>query len=166
MTLEIVRKTLLSVDIDVESALWEGLPEADAAVRRSIAAVAAELDLSEEGEIGVTLTDDRAIEELNRRWRGQAKPTNVLSFPTPRSPAPGAPRALGDIVLAFETIESEARVQGKPVSAHVAHLVVHGLLHLLGYDHETDIEARSMEGLEIRILASLGIADPYAVGAD
>jgi probable rRNA maturation factor len=154
------------VDIDVASALWERLPEADAVVRRSIAAVAAELNLSQEDEIGVTLTDDRAIEALNRIWRRQAKPTNVLSFPAASPPAPGAPRPLGDIVLAFETIASEAAADQKPADAHVAHLVVHGLLHLLGYDHETETEARSMEGLETRILASLGVADPYAVGAD
>jgi probable rRNA maturation factor len=114
-------------------------------------------------ELCVTLTDDAAIAKLNRRWREKAKATNVLSFPAPPPPAPDAPRFLGDIVLAFETIEREAREEDKTLGAHLAHLTVHGILHLLGHDHETDAEAEAMEGLETRILATLGIADPYAV---
>jgi probable rRNA maturation factor len=86
----------------------------------------------------------------------------VLSFPAPPSPTVTGPRFLGDIVLAFETIEREAQAQGISTEAHLAHLVVHGTLHLLGYDHETDEEATVMERLETRILAGLGIADPYA----
>jgi probable rRNA maturation factor len=152
------------IDVTVESTLWEGVPEAQAVIERAAAAVAAEIALCDEDEVGVTLTDDAAIAALNQRWRGKAEATNVLSFPAAPSRMQGAPRFLGDIVLAFETIESEAQAEAKPVGAHLAHLVVHGLLHLLGFDHEDDVEADRMEGLESRILASMGIADPYAMG--
>ena len=150
-------------DIGIESGLWERFPDAEAVVRRALAAVAGRAGLRQDDEIGVTLTDDKSIAVLNERWRQKAKPTNVLSFPAPPSPAPDMPRFLGDIVLAFETIEREAREQEKAMSEHVTHLLVHGLLHLLGHDHETDMQAQAMEGLETRILATLGIADPYAV---
>jgi len=154
------------LDLNVETSLWDRLPEAEAILRKALAAVDGELSLGRVDEICVTLTDDRKIAELNARWRGKAKPTNVLSFPAPPSPMPGVPRHLGDVVLAFETVESEARAQAKPIGDHVAHLMVHGTLHLLGYDHEGDDEAETMEALEVRILAKLGIADPYAVGVD
>jgi probable rRNA maturation factor len=154
------------IDIALESALWERLPQRETIIAHAAEAAAAEVALREGDEVGVTLTDDAAIAKLNWRWRNKAKATNVLSFPAPPSPVSGAPRFLGDIVLAFETVESEARDEGKPIEAHLAHLLVHGLLHLLGYDHETDAEAELMEGLESRILAGLGIADPYAVPVD
>jgi probable rRNA maturation factor len=110
------------------------------------------------------LADDARIRELNRRWRGQDKPTNVLSFPAPEGP-PDDARFLGDIVLAFETVEQEARAEGKPLEHHLAHLAVHGALHLLGYDHERDSDADAMEQRERLILARLGIPDPYASAA-
>jgi ssRNA-specific RNase YbeY (16S rRNA maturation enzyme) len=103
-----------ALDIHVESELWERRPDAAAIVARAAAAVAAETAFRPDDEIGVLLVDDAAILALNARWRDQAKPTNVLSFPAPRSVAPGAPCFLGDIVLAFETIEREARAEGKP----------------------------------------------------
>ena len=106
------------------------------------------------GELCVVLADDALQRRLNRAFRGRDKPTNVLSFA-------GAPGALGDVVLALETVAAEARAQGKPLADHVAHLVVHGVLHLMGHDHETRGQARHMERLEIEILAGLGIADPY-----
>ena len=106
------------------------------------------------GGVCLVLADDALQRRLNREYRGRDKPTNVLSFD-------GAPAALGDVVLALETIAAEAEAQGKPLADHVAHLVVHGVLHLLGYDHETQGQARSMERLEIEILAGLGIGDPY-----
>ena len=114
------------------------------------------------------LTDDAAVRALNAQWRGKDRPTNVLSFPaaTPdeiaRARAGGPPLLLGDVVLALETCRREAAEQGKPLADHVAHLVVHGVLHLLGHDHEDDAEADRMERLETAILAELGIADPYA----
>ena len=108
-------------------------------------------------------TDDAAISEINAEWRGKAKPTNVLSFPTPEDmPVPeGEPRALGDIVLAHGVISREAAEQGKTLHDHTAHLIVHGTLHLLGFDHESDADAEEMEALETRILKGLGISDPY-----
>jgi len=106
------------------------------------------------GGVCLVLADDTLQRRLNHEYRGRDKSTNVLSFD-------GAPAALGDVVLALETIAAEAEAQGKPLADHVAHLVVHGVLHLLGYDHETQGQARSMERLEIEILAGLGIGDPY-----
>jgi len=113
----------------------------------------------------VILTSDRAIRTLNRRWRGRDKSTNVLSFPAPsarKKPWRGAPRHLGDIVLAYETVAREARAEGKPLDHHLAHLALHGFLHLLGYDHESHGQAEAMERRERRILARLGVPDPYA----
>jgi probable rRNA maturation factor len=114
-------------------------------------------------ELAVLLAEDRTVRDLNRRYRGFDKPTNVLSFPaTDEVPRPAqAPLMLGDVVLALETVRREAAAQGKPAADHLAHLVVHGTLHLLGYDHERAAEARRMEALETRLLAGLGIADPY-----
>ena len=117
-------------------------------------------------EIAITLSDDVEIRDLNRDWRGKDKPTNVLSFPGLEGAMagflpPDAPRPLGDIILAFETCRAEAEEQGKSLADHARHLVVHGVLHLLGFDHEDDAEAEEMEALETLVLAGLGIADPY-----
>jgi probable rRNA maturation factor len=114
-------------------------------------------------ELSLVLGDDAGMRALNRHWRGQDKPTNVLSFPAGAAPA-GAPALIGDVVLAFETVRREANEQGKPLADHLAHLVVHGVLHLIGYDHEEARAARRMERLEVAILAALGIADPYDGG--
>jgi probable rRNA maturation factor len=115
-------------------------------------------------ELSILLCNDDAIAALNGRWRGQEKATNVLSFPA--LPLHGGAalqekRPLGDIAVAYETLVREARESGKTASAHLSHLVVHGFLHLVGYEHETDDEAEEMERLERDILARLGIADPY-----
>ncbi len=108
------------------------------------------------------LSEDATVRALNRQWRGQDKPTNVLSFAAGAETAPpGAPCLLGDVVLAYETVAAEAKAQGKPMAHHLCHLVVHGVLHLLGFDHERAAEAERMEALETVILAGLGIADPY-----
>ena len=115
-------------------------------------------------ELGITLTDDAGQQQLNHKYRGKPAPTNVLAFPAwhPNAPVPcGAPLLLGDVVLAFETIEREAVDQGKTFVDHFRHLVVHGVLHLLGYDHLTEGEAAVMEPLETAILAGLGVPDPY-----
>jgi probable rRNA maturation factor len=101
------------------------------------------------------------VRRLNRRWRGQDRATNVLAFATGEQAASGAPLLLGDVVLALETVEREAVEQGKPLADHVAHLVTHGVLHLAGFDHHAAPEARRMEALERRILAELGVPDPY-----
>ncbi|MDZ7714462.1 MAG: rRNA maturation RNase YbeY [Rhodovibrio sp.] len=118
-------------------------------------------------EVSVVLADDATVRDLNRAYRGQDKPTNVLSFANledahaPDRPD-GEPVLLGDVVLARETVLAEARAQGKTPGDHLSHLCVHGLLHLLGYDHMAEAEAEAMEALERRVLAGLGIADPYA----
>lgn len=116
-------------------------------------------------EVSIRLTDDAEVQALNRAWRGQDKPTNVLSFAgddtAGAGTVPGEPWLLGDVVLAFETVAREAQADGRPIAAHLAHLVVHGVLHLLGHDHEDDAEALTMEGLESRIVEGLGYADPH-----
>jgi probable rRNA maturation factor len=148
-----------SVDIVVESSLWVAHAGAEAAIRRAVAAAApAGLDAA---ELAVLLADDARGREMNAHWRGKDTATNVLSFPAAPGPGPG-PRHLGDIVLAYETVEREAGAQDKPFDHHLVHLVVHGFLHLIGYDHDTDDEAEEMERRERDILARLGIPDPYA----
>jgi probable rRNA maturation factor len=154
----------LTVDVLTESPQWDAQPGAEATVRRAIAqAAAVEGSADPAAEVSVLLCDDAVIAALNARWRGRDEPTNVLSFPAPPAADPAAPAHLGDIAIAWETVIREAQEQGRPVSGHLAHLTVHGFLHLLGYDHGTDDEAERMEQLERDILASLGIPDPYAV---
>lgn len=114
-------------------------------------------------ELSVVFTDDEGIRRLNAGWRGKDKPTNVLSFPAfPVKPGDPLPPILGDIVLAAGTVAREAELERKPLEHHIAHLVVHGLLHLLGHDHEADGDAEIMEAVERRALARLAIPDPYA----
>jgi probable rRNA maturation factor len=115
-------------------------------------------------EVGITLANDAFQRQLNETYRGRPTSTNVLAFPAwaPASPVPvGAPLLLGDVVLAVETLALEAREQGKAFADHFRHLVVHGILHLLGWDHQSEDEAAEMEGLETAILANLGVPDPY-----
>jgi probable rRNA maturation factor len=114
-------------------------------------------------EVSIVLTDDAAQRRLNREWRGIDKPTNVLSFPQlePFTPLAGL---VGDIVLARETLVREAAELDKPFDHHFTHLVVHGFLHLIGYDHVEESDALQMEGLETQILARLGVPDPYEEG--
>ena len=158
----------LWIDINVEKGDWEAaLPDYQATVERAInacVATAAECEDEDEAEweISVLLTDDGAVQALNRDWRGKDKPTNVLSFPASADDLPmGAPMMLGDIALGFETVVKEAEDLGKPLSDHFCHLVVHGMLHLLGFDHISDAQADEMEPLEIEILDGLGIKSPY-----
>lgn len=148
-----------AIDIIVDSSLWRAMPEAQAVLRRAVAAAAMAAS-KPDAELAILLTDDSAIRELNLKWRGFDKPTNVLSFPAHRV-AGAASAALGDIAIAFETVEREAAAEKKPFSDHLAHLAVHGFLHLLGYDHETDDEADVMEHLESSILAQIDVPNPY-----
>jgi probable rRNA maturation factor len=141
----------------------------DAALARAARAAfaAASLARQETCEATIVLTDDAEMRALNRAWRGKDSSTNVLSFPGSDSPGAiaGEPRQLGDVVLAAETLLAEAAGRDIPIADHAAHLVVHGMLHLLGFDHERDEDAEAMEALETRVLSTLGIADPYAEDA-
>jgi len=147
-------------EVEIEDSAWtKALPDAEALVLE-----AADATLASEGAVGegvtLLLTDDATIKDLNRRFRQQDKPTNVLSFPAPQNPE----RFLGDIALAYGVCAREAQEQGKPLKHHLQHLVAHGVLHLLGYDHESDAQADEMENLERAVLAGLGIPDPYLAG--
>jgi probable rRNA maturation factor len=182
------------IDVLIGSARWKRQPQAAATVRKAVAA-AAKAASTPRAELAIVLTNDSAIRALNRIWRGNDAPTNVLSFPAARYAAAAHPRAsgdpgsrttnaapgsrlrrnerkrarilrhLGDIVIAFETVRREAAAEGKPFLHHLAHLAVHGYLHLLGHDHDTARDALRMERLETAILAQLGIPDPYAARA-
>ena len=146
------------IDVLVESDLWQHPGQAKAVVRRAVRAAAAALS-TKRAELAVVLTDDAAIRLLNRDWRGVDAATNVLSFPTRR--VGDGPPLFGDIVLAYETVAREAHRDGKPLAHHLAHLAVHGFLHLNGYDHGRADEAATMERLERAILRRLDIGDPY-----
>jgi len=144
------------IEVEIEDEAWTGsLPQAEALARR--AAEAALTGAREEGDVAVLLTSDEEIAELNQRFRGKAGPTNVLSFPAARSARPH----LGDIAVAHGVCVREAGEQGKRLEHHLMHLVAHGVLHLVGYDHETDAEAETMEALERQVLKGLGAPDPY-----
>ncbi len=157
----------LLVDVVHDAGEWGSLDAVESAVRASAAALAAELGTTR-SEACVALSSDAEVERLNAAYRGKQAPTNVLSFPASKGPAADAEetRFLGDLVLAAETVAREATDMGIPPEHHLQHLVVHGLLHLLGYDHEIDQEAEIMEALEVRILARLEIPDPYAAAGE
>lgn len=151
----------LSIALDVEADGWQAVPDIEFIVERALEGVASAsgVSLAEGAEVSVLLCDDAAIRVLNRDWRGLDKPTNVLSFP---APGPLARRPmLGDIAIAWDTLRREAEDETKTVPDHLTHLLVHGFLHLVGYDHETERDADAMEALETRILGTLGVADPY-----
>jgi probable rRNA maturation factor len=146
------------IDVLVRSDLWQHPAKAKAVLLRAVRAAAAALS-TKRAELAIVLTDDRAIRLLNRDWRGIDAATNVLSFPAKR--VGEGPPLLGDIVLAYETVAREARREGKSFAHHLAHLAVHGFLHLNGYDHGRTKEAEAMERLERDILRRLDIGDPY-----
>lgn len=146
----------LAIEVTATSPAWRGKQ----ALTRRVLRAAARAE-GKQGLVSVLLGDDAALADLNRAWRGKAGPTNVLSFPA----APGQTPLLGDIALAAETVAAEAIAQRKTFDAHASHLLVHGFLHLIGYDHEDSAEAEIMEARERDILGALGIADPYAWSA-
>jgi len=152
----------IAVDVVVETEGWPPEEALIVLVEAAVAAAAVRAGVEPgPAEFVVAFADDARVRDLNRDFRGKDSATNVLSFPAPEDlPGPGA-RLLGDVVLARETVAAEAAAEGKPIENHIRHLVVHGFLHLLGYDHETDAEAEQMERLETEVLAALGVPDPY-----
>jgi probable rRNA maturation factor len=168
-----------TVEILVNSPLWRNARGIRTVLRHAIAEAGSAT--ANEGDLAIVLSDDEAIRLLNRHWRRKDRPTNVLSFPAarrsggPSKTRQGAsrnrnrtPRAvpdghccLGDIVIAYETAAREAKAEHKSLRHHVAHLAIHGFLHLVGYDHQDDKGAATMESLEIAVLARIGIPDPY-----
>jgi probable rRNA maturation factor len=160
----------LKIDVLVDSEHWRQARAASAVVRRAVRQAATALS-RRSAELAIVLTDDAAIRRLNRDWRGVDAPTNVLSFAARNTcDRAGSRRGnqfqthnhLGDIMLAYQTIKREARREDKPFNDHLAHLAVHGFLHLLGYDHGSDAQARRMESIERAILRGLEVPDPYA----
>jgi probable rRNA maturation factor len=148
----------------VKSAVWRKAPGVSRRARRAIAAslAAAGVTIVDGAEVSVHFVDDATVRALNARWRGLDKTTNVLSFPAAPPDRVATAPLLGDILLAFETVAREAAEESRSLADHTAHLVTHGFLHLLGFDHQDAAEADRMEALERMILAGLGIADPYA----
>ena len=149
-----------SIDIQVQSPLWQAEPAAEQTVRAAIAAAAATLSTAD-GEVAILLTGDEAIRALNRQWRGIDKPTNVLSFPAAVTAAGVGDKFFGDIVIAYETLKRECDYENRIFTHHLAHLAIHGFLHLIGYGHEVDAEADEMEGLESKIMMRMNLPDPW-----
>lgn len=154
---------MIDADIRVEDDRWAQGRDLNAVVAACLTATAAEIETARENaELAILFTDDSAQRDLNKTYRGKDASTNVLSFPFGDTPLPAnMPRPIGDISLAYETIMREAEDADIPPDAHLHHLIIHGLLHLLGYDHEDDAMASIMERMETRVLERLGIADPY-----
>ena len=154
----------MNVSIEVEDEAWAELAGLEELTRGAVDAALKGAGVDGNGlDIAILFTGDLSIAVINAEWRGKDYPTNVLTFPTaPDMPVPdGEPRPLGDIVLASGVVAREAVEQGKTLRAHATHLIVHGVLHLLGHDHEDEVEADAMERLETEILKGLGISDPY-----
>ena len=154
-----MNKLPFDMDIAVQFADWtEVLSDIEAIAKRAVAQILTGLETPQLGELSIALVSDADIQVLNRDYRRKDKPTNVLSFPDD-GPAP----LLGDIVLALETITREAKEKSISLEHHVTHLIIHGFLHLQGYDHQTDETAAEMEALEIAALATLNIDNPYEI---
>ncbi len=152
------------IEVDVDDEAWSVLPEASDLLTRAADATFARLAPTHGDKVlSMSLTTDDEVAELNHLWRDKSGPTNVLSFPAnPDMPLPpGEPRPLGDVILAAGVVGTEAAKQNKALADHTVHLAVHGILHIMGYDHLTDTQAEEMEALEISILEGLGIANPY-----
>jgi probable rRNA maturation factor len=144
----------------IDDDAWQAIGDVTTVVQRAATALAAAPGAGVAAGMTavVALGSDADVQVLNKQYRNQDKPTNVLSFPS----GDASRQALGDIILARETVEAEARALALPIAHHIQHLIVHGLLHLLGFDHDTDTDAQRMEAIETKVLAGLGIADPYA----
>ncbi|PHS39467.1 MAG: rRNA maturation RNase YbeY [Robiginitomaculum sp.] len=151
----------IEIDTDVRDAKWQIISELDGLVKTTLSAAMSEHMSRPFTEISLLFTDDAHMRSLNRDYRGQDKPTNVLSFPTQNTVRALIVPVLGDIVLAFETIEHEAELRSISLADHTAHLIIHGYLHLQGLDHQNHEEEKAMETCEINALQHLGIANPY-----
>ncbi len=156
----------LDIDVDVRARAWaDAFPDIEADCNRAIAAAWRLIDRVDRWhEVSVVLADDAFQASLNATYRGKETPTNVLSFPSgvdAASVPAEAPLPLGDIVLALETVQRESAELDVPLQDHFSHLLVHGMLHLVGFDHETERDAEEMESLEVKVLATLGVANPY-----
>ncbi len=153
------------LEIEVDEVAWKELPDPEALLGRAAQATETALDKDlSDTVLSISLATDDEVAELNQRWRQRNGPTNVLSFPAAQEMPlpPGEPRPLGDIMLAAGVVRREAEQQGKTLADHTVHLAVHGILHVMGYDHINETGANQMERLETDILSVLGIADPYA----
>ena len=150
------------MDLRVESKDWEAIPELEALCQRALdagcAGQAPSENSAEDSHVDVLLADDATLEALNTQWRGKPKPTDVLSFPAEACPG----NFLGDIAIAHGVAARDAKTSGKTLTSHLSHLLIHGLLHLMGHDHIEDEDALIMENLERSALASIGIDDPYS----
>lgn len=149
-------------DIAVDDPRWTKDLDVEALATQVLARAALEAatDVEWPAEVSLLFADDRRIADLKSAWLGKDEPTNVLSFPA-ADPGLGDTPFLGDIIVSYDTIAREARAEGKTLEAHLSHMILHGFLHLLGYDHIDDEEAQKMEALESRVLMALGIADPW-----
>lgn len=154
------QRPILEVEVVHHAGDWSPVRDPAGLAQAGARAIVQKLGSDVAGGATIVLADDAEVRRLNATWRGKDKPTNVLSFPAPETPGPRP--FLGDVILAVETICTEAGDMQVPPEHHFQHLVVHGLLHLLGYDHEADEEAEEMEALESEILGELGVPDPYA----
>jgi len=152
----------LFLDLRIADPRWESLGDVEALAAHVLGCAATHL--KSEGELAILLTDDAEMRALNRQWRQLDKPTDVLSFPSDQPEIPGQAQYLGDIAIGYETARRDADALQRPFEGHVSHLLIHGFLHLLGYDHIETEDAQVMEPLETEILASLGWPDPYATG--
>jgi len=148
------------IDVEIEDEAWsDALADVEALVERAAqGALDTRPQAKRGGAVAILLTDDDSVADLNTRFRGKPASTNVLSFPAAQSAYPH----LGDVALAYGVCAAEAQAQGKSLADHLTHLVVHGVLHLLGYDHEAEADAEVMEQMECEILRRFGVADPYA----
>lgn len=157
MTKTQIQSAMVDLDLRVAEPEWDkSLPDLEAICRRALDAGAAQK--ATQGEVAILLTNNTEIQDLNRDWRGKDKPTDVLSFPADPMDKP----FLGDIAVAIGVTQDDAKTRGIGLDQHLSHLLIHGLLHLLGHDHKDDTEAAEMEALEIAALASLGWPDPYS----
>jgi len=159
---EVAADGRLSIDLRIADERWNVLGDCYALAARVLGTSAAKLKAG--GEAAILLTDDAEMRALNKQWRGLDKPTDVLSFPGEGPEIPGQPQYLGDIAVGYETALCDAEAMDRPFEAHIAHLLIHGFLHLLGYDHIEAEDAKVMEPMEVELLAGLGWPDPYATG--